>query len=201
MNKTPKWIVSFYFFLFKYYQIFHHFFIRLIRKKSGHKVFCIGFWKTGTTSIYQALNILGYRAGRLIHVGKEPKQGWLTYIKKCYYDAYTDDPMSFIYKELDAVFPNSKFILTERDNQSFAKSYINYFEGTEFEKTSDEVEEVLEKYEKHNQEVRDFFKDRKDQLLVINVIGGEGWENLCPFLNKPNPKKPFPHKNKGRYRK
>jgi hypothetical protein len=181
--------------------MFHHFFIRFIRKKSDHKVFCIGFWKTGTTSIYQAFNILGYRAGRLILVGKEPKQGWLPYIKNCNYDAFTDDPMSFIYKDLDAAFPNSKFILTEREKQSFAKSYINYFEGTEFEKTSDEVDEVLEKYEKHNQDVKEYFKDRKDQLLVINVIGGEEWEPLCSFLNKPIPRHSFPHKNKGRYQK
>jgi hypothetical protein len=201
MNKTPKWIVSLYFFFFKYYQILHHFFIRFFRKKSDHKVFCVGFWKTGTTSIYQALNILGYRAGRLIHVGVEPKQGWLAYIKNCNYDAYTDDPISFIYKDLDKLFPKSKFILTEREKTSFAKSYINYFQGTEFEKSPEEVDEVLETYEKHNQGVKEYFKNRPEQLLVINVIAGEGWEKLCTFLNKPFPKTPFPHKNKGRYRK
>ena len=164
-------------------------------------MFCVGFWKTGTTSIYQAFTLLGYRAGRLINVGKEPKQGWIPYIKKCNYDAFTDDPMSFIFKELDKTFPGSKFILTERDKKSFAKSYINYFEGTEFEKSPDEVDEILEKYEKHNQDVKDYFKDRPDDLLVIDVIGGEGWEKLCPFLDKPVPSQPFPHKNKGRYRK
>jgi hypothetical protein len=109
--------------------------------------------------------------------------------------------MSFIFKELDKTFPGSKFILTERDKKSFAKSYINYFEGTEFEKSPDEVDEILEKYEKHNQDVKDYFKDRPDDLLVIDVIGGEGWEKLCPFLDKPVPSQPFPHKNKGRYRK
>ena len=201
MNKTPAWIVKLYFFLYTYYQKIHHFFIPLFKKKSDHKVFCVGFWKTGTTSIYQAFNILGYRAGRLINVGKEPKQGWIPYIKKCNYDAFTDDPMSFIFKELDKTFPGSKFILTERDKKSFAKSYINYFEGTEFEKSPDEVDEILEKYEKHNQDVKDYFKDRPDDLLVIDVIGGEGWEKLCPFLDKPIPSQPFPHKNKGRYRK
>jgi len=201
MNKTPAWIVKLYFFLYTYYQKIHHFFIPIFKKKSDHKVFCVGFWKTGTTSIYQAFTLLGYRAGRLINVGKEPKQGWIPYIKKCNYDAFTDDPMSFIYKELDKTFPGSKFILTERDKKSFAKSYINYFEGTEFEKSPDEVDEILEKYEKHNQDVKDYFKDRPDDLLVIDVIGGEGWEKLCPFLDKPVPSQPFPHKNKGRYRK
>ena len=201
MNNTPAWIVSMYFFLYKYYQKLHHFFIPLFRKKSDHKVFCVGFWKTGTTSIYKAFNILGYRAGRLICVGKEPKQGWIPYIKKCNYDAFTDDPMSFIYKDLDKIYPGSKFILTERDKKSFAKSYVNYFKGTEFEKSPDEVDEVLENYENYYNGVKEHFKDRPDQLLVINVIGGDGWEKLCPFLGKPTPKKLFPHKNKGRYKK
>ncbi|OYT28020.1 hypothetical protein B6U98_05755 [Thermoplasmatales archaeon ex4572_165] len=201
MNNTPAWIVNLYFFAYKYYQKFHHFLIPVFRKKSNNKVFCVGFWKTGTTSIYKAFNILGYRAGRLIHEGKEPKKGWIHYIKKCNYDAFTDDPMSFIYKDLDKTFPDSKFILTERNTQSFVKSYINYFKGTEFEKTADEIDEVIEKYESYYKEVKDYFKDRADQLLVIDVIGGEGWEKLCPFLNKPTPKKPFPHKNKGRYKK
>jgi hypothetical protein len=201
MNKTPAWIVKIYFFLFKYYQKVHHFFIPVFKKRSNQKVFCVGFWKTGTTSIYQAFSMLGYRAGRLINEGKEPKEGWIPYIKKCNYDAFTDDPMSFIFKDLDKTFPNSKFILTERDKKSFAKSYINYFKGTEFEKSPDEVDEVLEKYENHNQDVKDYFKNRSDQFLVIDVIGGEGWEKLCSFLGKPVPRKPFPHKNVGRYRK
>ena len=135
MNKTSAWIVKLYFFLYTYYQKFHHLFIPFFKKKSDHKVFCVGFWKTGTTSIYKAFTILGYRAGRLINVGIEPKGGWIPYIKKSHYDAFTDDPISFIFKELDKTFPGSKFILTERDKKSFAKSYINYFEGTEFEKS------------------------------------------------------------------
>ncbi len=199
-NNIPKWITNTYFFLFRYYQAIHAFFIPIFKKKSDHKIFCVGYWKTGTNSIWKALTILGYRAGKLIRSGKEPKQGWIKYIKKSNYDAFTDDPMSFIYKDLDKTFPDSKFILTIRDKKSFAKSYINYFKGTEFEKSPKEVDEVLEKYDKHNQEVKNYFKDKTGKLLVINVINGEGWDKLCPFLNKSIPKKPFPHKNKGRYK-
>jgi 3'(2'), 5'-bisphosphate nucleotidase len=31
--------------------------------------------------------------------------------------------------------------------------------------------------------------------LVINVVAGEGWEKLCPFLGKPVPEIPFPKAN------
>lgn len=200
-NNMPKWLIKIYFFLFYYYQYLHEFFIPLFKKKSNQKVFCIGYWKTGTNSIWKALTILGYRTGKLIKCAKEPKQGWIEYIKESNYDAFTDDPMIFIYKDLDIAFPDSKFILTVRDKQSFANSYINYFKGTPIEKTQKEVDEVIDIYQKHNQEVKNYFKDKKNRLLIINVIDNEGWDKLCPFLNKPIPNKPFPHKNKGRYKK
>ena len=200
-NNMPDWLVKAYFFLFYYYQYIHEFFIPLFKNKSDYKIFCVGYWKTGTNSIWKALTILGYRSAKLIRLAKEPKQGWVEYVKKSNYDAFTDDPMIFIYKELDKAFPNSKFILTVRDEQSFIKSYINYFKDTPVEKSPEEVDELLNIYKRHNQEVKNYFKDKQNKLLIINVTGGEGWENLCPFLNKPIPNKPFPHKNKGRYKK
>ncbi len=200
-NNMPDWLVKTYFFLFYYYQYIHEFFIPLFKNKSDYKIFCVGYWKTGTNSIWKALTILGYRSGKLIRLAKEPKQGWVEYVKKSNYDAFTDDPMIFIYKELDKALPNSKFILTVRDEQSFTKSYINYFKDTPVEKSPKEVDELLNIYKKHNQEVKNYFKDKQNKLLIINVTAGEGWEKLCPFLNKPIPNKPFPHKNKGRYKK
>jgi Sulfotransferase domain len=34
------------------------------------------------------------------------------------------------------------------------------------------------------------------RLLVMNIIGGDGWEVLCPFLGVPIPSVPFPHENR-----
>jgi hypothetical protein len=45
-------------------------------------------------------------------------------------------------------------------------------------------------------EIKEYFKDRPDDLLVMNICAGEGWEILCPFLDCGIPKIPFPHKNK-----
>ena len=36
----------------------------------------------------------------------------------------------------------------------------------------------------------------EDRLLVIDIVGGDGWEQLCPFLGVPIPEEPFPHSNK-----
>ena len=39
-----------------------------------------------------------------------------------------------------------------------------------------------------------FFKDRPDDLLVIDICSGEGFERLAPFLDRPVPTEAFPHK-------
>jgi hypothetical protein len=37
-----------------------------------------------------------------------------------------------------------------------------------------------------------------DRLLVMNIVGGDGWEKLCPFLGMSIPSEPFPHENRRR---
>jgi len=39
------------------------------------------------------------------------------------------------------------------------------------------------------------FKDQPERLLVMNICGGDGWEKLCPFLEKSIPNVPFPRLN------
>lgn len=76
-------------------------------------VWGIGLTRTATTSLNQALEILGYRAlhyptlAQLLH---EP------------IEAATDEPVAVTYKYLDFLYPNSKFILTERDEDEWIRS-------------------------------------------------------------------------------
>jgi len=203
MKGIPWPLVITYFRCRKLYLHLHHFFIPLLKKKNDPKVFCIGDVKTGTSTIGQALNILGYRSIQMLQ-GKEPKEGWIHYIKKCNYDAFSDWPMRKVglYKELDKAFPNSKFILTLREKKSWAKSFENYFKASPWEiKNPLELENRIKKYEERNGEIIEYFKDKPSRLLIVDLIKGDGWNELCNFLNKPIPKKPFPHKNKGKYKK
>jgi hypothetical protein len=42
-------------------------------------------------------------------------------------------------------------------------------------------------------DVQEYFKDRPADLLVMNICAGEGWEKLCPFLNRDAiPSRDFP---------
>ena len=100
--------------------------------------------KTGTTSLYKAFSNFNYRAGHFLRWVSEPKEGWIEYIKKLNYDAYTDRPMTWIYKDLDKNFPGSKFILTVRDTKSYAKNLENWFNKSPWEiKNPKELEEWL----------------------------------------------------------
>jgi hypothetical protein len=56
-------------------------------------------------------------------------------------------------------------------------------------------------YQKHNEDVRTYFKDRAQDFLEISWENGDDWERICPFLGVPIPNEPFPHANKGDYSK
>lgn len=77
------------------------------------RVWGIGLTRTGTKSLTKALELLGYRAvhyptlSTLLH---EP------------IEAATDEPVAVSYKYLDFLYPSSKFILTERDEDDWIRS-------------------------------------------------------------------------------
>ncbi|MGH9565338.1 MAG: sulfotransferase, partial [Candidatus Angelobacter sp.] len=57
-------------------------------------------------------------------------------------------------------------------------------------------------YRRHVQNVTSYFAERESDLLVLNVVAGEGYERLASFLGAPVPEQPFPHggrKGKGVY--
>lgn len=172
------------------------------------KVFCIGFHKTGTTSIKKALKILGYRVTGPNGV-KDPdiekKVVLLADELIEQYDAFQDNPWPIIYKQLDPKYPGNKFILLLRDPEAWIKSQVRHFGRNETPMRKwiygvgcpEGNEEVyLKRFENHNKEVIEYFKDRPEDLLIMDLSKGDGWEKLCPFLNKDIPVHSFPHANK-----
>ena len=47
-------------------------------------------------------------------------------------------------------------------------------------------------FDAYHADVREYFKDRPEQLLELKIVEGEGWEKLAPFLNEPIPSEAFP---------
>ncbi len=121
------------------------------------------------------------------------------------FDAFQDNPWPIIYKELDAKFPGSKFILTLRSSESWIKSQVNHFGKKEtpmrkwiYGVGSPEGNEdiYVDRFKCHYEEVIEYFKDRPHDLLIMDLPNGDGWEKLCTFLERDIPPTPFPQANK-----
>jgi len=172
------------------------------------KIFAIGFPKTGTTSLNRALTTLGYKVKSHFglddpNISRNVYEMAFRFVEE--HDAFEDAPWCFIYKELDEKYPGSKFILTLRSTEKWIKSQVDHFTqtrpmrewiyGAGCPKGNEDI--YIARYERHNQEVLEYFKDRPDDLLVLRLTEGDGWEKLCQFLHKDVPDIEFPHENKG----
>jgi len=171
------------------------------------KVFGIGFHKTGTTSLANALYTLGYNVTGYfgVHDPDISKNVYQTAFELAdRFDAAQDTPWPVLYKELDQRYPGSKFILTTRPSDEWFKSVVKHFRlqripahewiyGVHTAFGNRRI--YVQRYEKHNREVQEYFQDRPQDLLVMDITHGEGWEVLCPFLNLEVPAFEFPSKN------
>lgn len=176
------------------------------------KIIGVGFQKTGTSSLREALKVMDYEVKdccprALIPILKGNYNKVLRILKN--FDALEDTPWYMIYKELDKLIPGSKFILTIRDEESWYKSvnrHIGDLRSPEHEwiygrgkgLPKDDKANTIKIYNNHNKEVIEYFKDRPNDLLVIDFTKGDKWDKLCAFLEKDVPKTPFPHYNKGK---
>lgn len=187
-----------------------------------NKIFCIGANKTGTTSLTNALQTLGfsvcpesimfYPDSKYFYDQKMGKFDSLFELVHNF-DSFEDRPWNHgdFYKELDKKFPNSKFILTIRDTENWIESYrrwnqkINLRDMWFYQLVSQVCygvddfllnEELMrDKYNERNNEIINYFEDT-NQLLIINFEENQGWKSLCEFLDKPVPKYSFPHLNR-----
>lgn len=166
------------------------------------KIFGIGLSRTGTTSLTSALQQVGIN---LIHYPHSKQQLYQSRDGAC------DIPVIPFYKDLDKTFPGSKFIYTIRDKESWLKSCERHVTrktaGKNFPEWQRNIrlavygcidwdeEKYSQTYDKHDQDVKQYFKDRPHDLLTIDIVGGESPETLKQFLNITKDFT-FPHMNK-----
>lgn len=160
-------------------------------------IFHIGFNKSGSKSLHSALQLLNipsiHNSSYLtikynIDHGKKP---FYKLDKK--YQAFIDC-INFDFNVLDAIisqYPNSKYIVTIRpfDDWIRSRKMSNLYKKTKY------VSKTKEEYDDNLSNVHKYFKNRSEQLLVIKICEGQGWKELCNFLNLPIPNFPFPFVN------
>lgn len=184
-----------------------------------NKVFNIGLHRTATRSFCKAMDILGinshhYRYGRSVF--NNFKNGDFSIISNgnsvC---SYADIPIPFFYEDLDRVHPHSKFILTVRQPEIWLNSVNRHLKGLSPSQKRPLDREIhkywygielddfdnsnadhirVSKYNTHNSKVRQYFKYRPNDLLIIDLTKENSWEGLCEFLDRDIPDVPFPKK-------
>ncbi len=182
------------------------------------KVFCIGLSKTGTRSLHDALQILGLRSvhwgGPVLATAVQRGPVLTETIERALHDgrplldeledadAYSDIlALSTNFDVLDRQYPGNKFILTVRDLDDWLDSRRRHVEQNLERRARGEYagNNVVVDYPawreerlQHDARVRAYFAARPDDLLVLDIAAGDGWQQLCPFLDRPIPDQPFP---------
>lgn len=202
-----------------------------LRKRQ--KVFVIGFNKTGTTSVHEAMRELDMIVGQqrraellMKDVVNGKYDSLINYCKSA--EAFQDVPFSKpgIFKVVDKAFPGSKFVLTVRDSpEQWFNSILKFqskMKGDGNIPTLDDYkndtyvykgwaymvhtwtygtdlfneEKYKQVYQQHIDDVKAYFKDRPDDLLVINVAKPESYKQFCAFTGQTPKRASFDWKNK-----
>lgn len=178
------------------------------------KVFCVGFNKTGTTSVAFALRELGFLPSaspktlddRPFHAAVFNGDFDPLVEAARPFRSFKDRPwnMGGAFAALDAAFPGSRFILTVREEEAWWQSvhrwvtlqkpfmltlYMAHLGALQFTR-----EAFLAGYRNHNDRIRAHFSGRAD-LLEMDLQAGDGWPQLCGFLGLTAPDRPFHHVN------
>lgn len=180
------------------------------------RIFGIGMHKTATTSLHHALQILGYNSAhwKSAHWAKAiwremNELGRSLTLERNY--ALCDLPITLLYKQLDRAYPGSKFILTVRNPHDWLATVEKHWDYTlnpfraawDSDPFTHRIHKILygretfspkimlTRYVRHNAEVKEYFADRPEDLLVMDMDFA-GWPELCDFLGDFHPRIPYP---------
>ena len=192
------------------------------------KIIGAGFPRTGTSSLRNALEMLGYDpCYHMSEVARNPIQvnfwhdildgktiNWETIFGQ--YQATTDAPAAYFWRELATAYPEAKILLSVRDAEAWYDSLYrtvyqvhlkpmptNDPDAYNWRKLSSRLQErtfhgriedrayAISIFQQHNRQVQELAEPGR--LLVYEV--SQGWPPLCDFLGCSIPDEPFPHAN------
>jgi hypothetical protein len=177
---------------------------------TGH-IFGIGLSKTGTHTLNQCLETLGYKSIHYPDPALMTQRKFDEALKG--YTAATDISVAAYFDVLDRTYPDSKFILTTRDLEPWLDSVEDHRRRREHEFNNQDCPKAVVRkkvygtrgfdrktftraYDTHLARVRAYFSQRPADLLEINLCGVDDWKPLCSFLDAPVPAAPIPWLNR-----
>jgi tetratricopeptide (TPR) repeat protein len=179
------------------------------------KIFGIGLSKTATSSLSEALSMLGFHAA---HYQNPLTYEVLDVEQAALFDVCCDTPICHIFETLYHTYPNALFIYTTRPLDtwlhSLRKHHQLHFGTSHWDELrvmtaagrppSPAIEaslyfnhpDALTACQVYDRRVREFFAHKpSERFMEFSVFQGHGWRELCQFVNVPVPEAPFPHEN------
>lgn len=172
-----------------------------------NKVFGLGLARTATTSLHEAM-------GRLGLVSAPDSVPLLDGVHLDFlraHDAFFDNPIPFRYRQLDAICPDSRWIVTQRPIDDWVASMAWLF-GPGLDRLDRPTRRVGDRvhrqlygsatfdesrlrgiYERHYSELAEWIRGREH--VWLHVDAGLDWAPICELLGKPVPDVEFPHSN------
>ena len=163
-----------------------------------NKIFIIGLPRTATTSVCLAMLGLGYKTAHN------------AYTENAFNEAQViaDTPVFCDFEKLDKHFPNSKFIYLTRNEEAWLPSikqllqrmivnlqrndggfnphlkrcYNDVFSPLTVDNIAQD-DFLLQCYQRHQASIFEYFQDREDDLLTIDVSEPLSYQALLAFLN------------------
>jgi hypothetical protein len=188
------------------------------------RIICPGMGRTGTTTLGDCLNILGFNnqpvAGDWYWVRLDGERVVFNPDRESgdRFQAYTDSPIPLVYQELLDLYPGSRVILTTRPLDGWLKSIEGHIAWslTEFNETKRgeagrlvqlyhrqvygserfDRDAYARHYDAHNAAVREVMRSRPEPFVEIDLTQKPRWEPLCEFLEIPIPDELFPWRNR-----
>lgn len=176
------------------------------------KIFVVGLPRTGTTSVCVAAVQAGLPTAHT------------AYTQQCFEHAQflSDTPCFSHYAHLASRYPDSKFILLCREERAWLasikrllarmqkklliergdfspllkQSYHQVFAPLNSQTMLDD-QHLLDCYQRHQRDVREYFADEPARLLCINLIAPNAYLHFCEFLAIAPHQDSFAHLNKG----
>jgi hypothetical protein len=164
-----------------------------------------GLSRTGTTSLAEALRLLGYRPIRYpLSIASLERT----------YDAAVDITVVAWMDEIDQRFPDAKWVLTTRNETEwlqtmsvFVRRSMDVFEPDLVRFFMDIREQVYgsadfqeatwsRAFRNHHKRLSHRFGQCSGKLLIIDLSRGDPWLDICRFLGLSAPNVPFPHLNR-----
>jgi len=173
-----------------------------------NKVFGVGLARTGTTSLHEAMGILGLKSAP----DSIPLLAGIDLDFLANHDAFFDNPIPFRYEELDTVCPDSRWIVTQRPVDDWINS-MSWLFGPGLDRLKPDMRAVGDRvhrqlygsdqfdekrlraiYDRHYGALAEWVQGRP--AIWIHVDQGVDWPSICALLDLPVPSVAFPHSNR-----